>query len=166
MEYNGSQQYNGTFSQETETGGRGGAGLGDAAPIFPPMDPYQVQMPGMISGMMPIMTMPASTEIDYNSWLAENFHRQQYRTAYNEPHTYQDYQDHAYQEYPHPAELDVSAPQTEKRFYADLVDSAQSSLPSSPRYGPGPPIVTSNRVKGPKGCNLFVFHLPNEISNW
>ena len=32
--------------------------------------------------------------------------------------------------------------------------------------GPGPPIYTSDKIRGPKDCNVFVFHLPNEITNW
>jgi len=33
-------------------------------------------------------------------------------------------------------------------------------------YGPGPPIITGARVRGPRGANLFCFHLPNEMTNW
>ena len=32
--------------------------------------------------------------------------------------------------------------------------------------GPGPPIVTGESERGPAGSNLFVFHLPNELTNY
>ena len=38
--------------------------------------------------------------------------------------------------------------------------------PTPPIYGPGPPIITGEKVRGPLGANLFVFHLPNEVTNW
>merc|ERR1719356_2020793 len=31
--------------------------------------------------------------------------------------------------------------------------------------GPGPPIQTSENGQGPAGCNLFVFHIPNDMTN-
>jgi CUG-BP- and ETR3-like factor len=44
--------------------------------------------------------------------------------------------------------------------------SAAQSDASSFLLGPGPPIVTGDSERGPAGCNLFVFHLPNELTNW
>jgi len=32
--------------------------------------------------------------------------------------------------------------------------------------GPGPPIMTGDRIKGPEGANIFIFHLPNDLTNW
>lgn len=31
--------------------------------------------------------------------------------------------------------------------------------------GPGPPIQTTENGQGPAGCNLFVFHIPNDMTN-
>lgn len=31
--------------------------------------------------------------------------------------------------------------------------------------GPGPPIQTTESGQGPPGCNLFVFHIPNDMTN-
>jgi hypothetical protein len=31
---------------------------------------------------------------------------------------------------------------------------------------PGPPIQTSKAMQqGPEGCNLFIFHIPNDLTN-
>lgn len=34
-----------------------------------------------------------------------------------------------------------------------------------PFFGPGPPIQTTKTDHGPFGCNLFVFHIPNDLTN-
>ena len=35
----------------------------------------------------------------------------------------------------------------------------------SPLKTPGAPIKTTDSDKGPEGCNLFVFHIPNDMTN-
>jgi hypothetical protein len=42
----------------------------------------------------------------------------------------------------------------------DVVNNCDSQL------GPGPPIITSDVERGPYNANLFVFHLPAELTNW
>jgi RNA recognition motif-containing protein len=41
-----------------------------------------------------------------------------------------------------------------------FMDSINGSI------GPGPSIVFGNQIRGTYGCNLFCFHLPNEMTNW
>lgn len=47
-----------------------------------------------------------------------------------------------------------------------LTPSRLGSLGYAPQVaGPGAPIQTTETGQGPPGCNLFVFHIPNDMTN-
>jgi hypothetical protein len=56
------------------------------------------------------------------------------------------------------------SPQPTKQEVLDLQATLHPSY--TPAVNPGPTIKLGEMLKGPKGCNLFVFHLPNETTNW
>lgn len=153
------------FNRQFNGGGNGGEEgydykLKGVPHMYPPMPQMANMMPSMVP--VPMMAIRPGAEMDYNRWLNAGGYQQQYRNAFYDPNAY-----------PRPGGNNHEAEQQhantqERHVYPDdLGDlSPPFSAPNSPRFGPGPPIVTSDRVKGPRGCNLFVFHLPNEITNW
>lgn len=159
------------FNRQFNGGGGGEEGYEYKLKSVPQMYPQMPQMTSMMPSMVPVpmMAIRPGAEMDYNRWLnGGGYQQQQYRnnfydsSAYPRPnhnHTHNNSNGHH--------EVEHVNTQDRRVFAEDLGDlSPPFSAPNSPRFGPGPPIVTSDRVKGPRGCNLFVFHLPNEITNW
>ena len=157
--------------------------------------PTMGTVPGMIPNMMPMpmMTMRPAAEMEYNRWLsmsqsyAQLAHQPghlQYRTSFypnlqnptalSRGSPYNDFEMIAAGMNGGIAAqgMEMMATNCEGSTLPNNLNMNQANFPpiedttAGQRYGPGPPIVTSDRVKGPHGCNLFVFHLPNEITNW
>jgi hypothetical protein len=118
-------------------------------PMMSPMSQYPIQMMNYPLQQQQIF-MP-----DYNQWLAFNY-----------PH-------HAVPQYTvdsamysmMPTRLPV--PQSVGPVVViHQPANVMNGMKNDDLFGPGPPIVTSVRMKGPPGSNVFVFHLPNDYSNW
>jgi len=155
----------------------------------PHMYPQMSQMPQMANMMpsmvpVPMMAIRPGAEMEYNRWLNAGGYQQQFRNSFYDPSAYSrpsnnpnnHGNNHGSNHNTHNHSSNTRSgheiehlhiQERQHVFPEDLGDlSPPFSAPNSPRFGPGPPIVTSDRVKGPRGCNLFVFHLPNEITNW
>jgi hypothetical protein len=91
------------------------------------------------------MIQPTTLHVDYNSWMFHQFQQNYWKM----------------QRATMLRTFEATVPLCDGYSTASVYPST-----SAVSYGPGPPIITSDKVKGPRGSNLFVFHLPNEITNW
>jgi hypothetical protein len=103
--------------------------------------------------------LPPTSEMTYNQWMvAQNYNLPiMHNSAFESNTPVRSIANHN-------ASLSVS--QQQNNSPGNSVEDSGAPDASALVYGPGPPIVTSNRVKGSRGCNLFVFHMPNEVTNW
>lgn len=152
------------YNRQFNGGGQSDENYDYKVKSVPQMYPQMPQMPAMANMMpsivpVPMMAIRPGAELEYNRWLNSGGYPPPYRGNY--------YDGNAYPRASGGHNGHHDAEHSDRRAYPDDADlSPGYSTANSPRFGPGPPIVTSDRVKGPRGCNLFVFHLPNEITNW
>ena len=50
--------------------------------------------------------------------------------------------------------------------FTDVIERLNSMKKDKQAINPGPPIITSEEERGPEDANLFVFHLPNGLTNF
>lgn len=137
--------------------------------LYPQMAAMGPIVPNYMQLPMVAVRPTTTNDVEYNRWLATNYQYHPYFRA-NTVGTSVNNSNNINMYDPSQQYCNMYAKSTMK---SDGIVDGTSSLfdgglhtVDEPQFGPGPPIVTSDRIKGPRGCNLFVFHLPNEITNW
>lgn len=116
-----------------------------AQPLYPPESSMASAAPTALQQQL-VPVHPYSAPLDYRSWCASIY-------------------DHLGGTYCCDPAQSMHLTQSKQHPVRGITNNA-SVAANALELGPGPPIVTDDRVRGPRGCNLFVFHLPNEMTNW